>query len=448
MRPEVSPAADLRVLPQSRNTQSVSDAPLRCLWIARYIPYPMDAGAKVYSAKLAESLAEAGTVVRLLGFGDVDPVPAASRIEWLSVPSEKRSQLSALISRLPIAAAVDATDAYKSLLDAQLHQEWDAIVLDGYGAGWALQRCLAYCAAHNNDPGNRTVLVHVSHNHEEVLWRSMASQARSMLPKRLVLWQNYRKVRALERKIVRNVDLLTTITDEDAASLGASLPQKRRLTLTPGHEGWVANARTITARTPRRVIIVGSFRWVMKQENLARFVEIADPVFRRNNIELDVVGDVPDELLVALQGRCTATHFHGFVDDIGDCFARARIAVVPELIGGGFKLKFLDYIFARVPTATLSQAATGLPPQLQQEMLVCEDLPALVAAIVANIDKLDDLNHMQERAFACGQLLFRWAERGQRLRQAILTLHHERQAATNLPPVPPARAAHTPSPRG
>jgi hypothetical protein len=425
------------MLRQNQHALSAADAPLRCLWIARYIPYPMDAGAKVYTAKLAESLAEAGAAVRLLGFGDVDPVPAGSRVEWLSVPSEKRSQLAALISPLPIAAAVDATGAYKSLLDAQLREEWDAIVLDGYGTGWALQRCLAYCAARRNRP----VLVHVSHNHEEVLWRAMASQARSMLPKRLVLWQNYRKVRALERRIVRNVDLLTAITDEDAASLGASLPHKRRMTLTPGHEGWVANARTITARTPRRVIIVGSFRWVMKQENLARFVEIADPVFRRNNIELDVVGDVPEELLATLKSRCTATRFHGFVDDIGDFFARARIAVVPELIGGGFKLKFLDYIFARVPTATLSQAATGLPAQLQQEMLVCEDLPALVAAIVANIDRIDDLNRMQERAFTCGQLLFRWAERGQRLRQAILGLHHERQAATPLPPGPPVLPA-------
>lgn len=401
-------------------------APLRVLWIGRYIPYPMDAGAKVYSAKLAESLAEAGARVRFVGFGSVDPVPPASRVEWLSVPHERRNQVVSLISRLPIAAAVDATGAYKALLDAQLREAWDAIVLDGYGSGWALPRCQAYRAAH----GDRPVLVHVSHNHEEELWRSMASQARGALPKRLVLWQNYRKVGALERRIVRAVDLLTTITDEDSAALGGALPQARRVTLTPGHQGWIANTRTITAATQRRVIIVGSFRWVMKQENLARFVAVADPVFKQHNIELDVVGDVPGELLATLKSRCAATCFHGFVGDIADFFARARIAVVPELIGGGFKLKFLDYIFARVPTATLAQAATGIPAELQQAMLVSRDLPGLVADIVANIDRIDDLNRMQERAFACGQSLFRWAERGERLQRAIADIRHAGQART------------------
>ena len=42
---------------------------LKCLWIGRNIPYPLDEGAKVYSAKLAESLAAAGASIRFLGFG-------------------------------------------------------------------------------------------------------------------------------------------------------------------------------------------------------------------------------------------------------------------------------------------------------------------------------------------------------------------------------------------
>lgn len=400
-------------------------APLRVLWVGRYIPYPMDAGAKVYSAKLAESLAEAGARVRFLGFGNADAAPATSRIQWVSVPDKPRNQVVSLMSRLPIAAAVDATGSYKSLLDAQFREPWDAIVMDGYGTGWALERCAAYRAAR----GKRPVLVHVSHNHEEAVWRDMASETRGSLLKRMVLWQNYRKVGALERRIVRTVDLLSAITDEDCATLSAAAsPRPRCLTLTPGHEGWVASHRTITAATPRRVIIVGSFRWVMKQENLTRFVEAADPVFERNQIELDVVGDVPEELLEKLKSQCTATHFHGFVDDMAEVFARARIAIVPEMIGGGFKLKFLDYIFGRVPTATLARAATGVPAQLQREMLVSEDLPGLIADIVANIDNIDGLNRMQERAFECGQALFRWVDRGRQLQQSIYDVQRPGQA--------------------
>ena len=62
----------------------------------------------------------------------------------------------------------------------------------------------------------------------------MARDSRASLLRKLVLWQNYRKVRALERRIVRSVDLLTTITEEDRTSLGGTLGEKRTLTLTPG----------------------------------------------------------------------------------------------------------------------------------------------------------------------------------------------------------------------
>jgi glycosyltransferase involved in cell wall biosynthesis len=401
---------------------SAARAGMKCLWIARYIPYPLDAGAKVYSAKLAESLAASGVTVRFMGIGESAAIPAhCAHVDWLPIGDGRRSNIVALFSPLPNAAAIDASDAYTLALKQQLEEDWDAIVLDGYGTGWALEPCMRYRAER---AVGRTRLIHVSHNHEERLWRAMARDSRASLLRKLVLWQNYRKVRALERRIVRSVDLLTTITEEDRTSLGGTLGEKRTLTLTPGYEGWVAPERRIGADTPRRVILMGSFRWVVKQENLARFVELADPSFFRNGIELDVVGDVPQELLAALRRQCRATRFHGFVKDVAAVFANARIAVVPEAIGGGFKLKFLDYFFARVPVATLSHAAAGLPQELRQQTLACESLPVLVETIIANIDRLDELNRMQEQAFARSCTRFTWHERAFNLKQAIVSQQH------------------------
>ena len=406
-------------------------APLRCLWVARYIPYPMDAGAKVYSALLARSLAEAGAHVRLLGFGGLQAVPADSAVEHIAVANAQRSQLRALLSPLPIAAAIDATRDYRRSLEEQLREAWDAIVLDGYGSGWALRRCLDY--VHGHAP-RRCVLVHVSHNHEELLWQSMARDAQVSLPRRWVLWQNALKVRTLERRLTRSVDLLSVITPEDAATLGRELSPQRVLTLTPGYSGFTAAERTIDAGTPRRVLLVGSFRWVMKQENLTRFVRSADAILHQHGIELDVVGDVPAELLARLQPHCRATHFHGFVTDIAPFLARARLAVVPEMIGGGFKLKFLDYFFGRVPVVTLGAAAAGLPNALREAMFSCEDLDSMVATLVAQIDRSAVLNEMQQRAWAASAALFRWSDRGVQLRQAIAQMAHTWRAVPTFRP--------------
>lgn len=397
---------------------------MKCLWIGRYIPYPADAGAKVYSARLAEALAAAGVSVRFLGPGNTDGIPgSAAAVEWIGVPNDKRSELIALFSRLPNAAAIDATQTYRSLLDEQLQEHWDAIVLDGYAGGWALDRCLAYCYTHEPRP----VLVHVSHNHEAAVWQSMTAQAQTSLPKRIVWWQNALKVQALEERVVRNVDLLTTITDEDAAALTASMPRSvpppRTLTLTPGYHGTVAAPRIIDTNTPRRVAIVGSFRWAPKQENLRQFVQCADDAFARHGMALDIIGDVPETLQAELRAQTYATHFHGFVDDPGVVLAQARMAIVPELIGGGFKLKFLDYLFARIPIATLSAAATGLPQALRDEMLVRDDLEALVQGIVAGIDDFALLNRRQANAFELAKFMYRWEDRGQQLSQMLARIH-------------------------
>lgn len=396
---------------------------LRCLWIARYIPYPLDAGAKVYSAKLAESLAEAGATVRFLGFGDVRAaLEHGAGIEWREVPGAKRRHAVAAFSSLPIAAAIDATRCYRKLLELQLREHWDAIVFDGYGAGWALNRCLAYRSEGRSPPA---VLAHVSHNHEANLWQLMAGECRGSALKRLALKSNANKASTLERRLVRAVDLLTTVSEEDRCSLGSGLADARALVITPGYDGWSAPARRIDALTPRRVILMGSFHWVVKRENLVRFLALADPVFREHGIELDVVGEVPADLQAQMRARCRATTLHGFVPDVAPLFARARFGVVPECIGGGFKLKFLDYIFGRLPVATLSQAAAGLPPELRRALLTDDSLEGLVRQIVSHMDRLDELNRMQQRAFELAQQRYRWSTRGEQLRQGIAEVQRQ-----------------------
>jgi glycosyltransferase involved in cell wall biosynthesis len=386
----------------------------------------MEGGAQVYSANLSQSLAKAGAFVRFMGLGTAAAVPgSAASVEWLAVPGGKRNAAMATLSALPIAAAIDATKAYRQMLETELQESWDAIVFDGYGTGWALDRCVAYC---KDRLTHRPVLVHVSHNNEAMLWLAMGREARGSALKRLALRRNASKVATLERRMVRTVDLLTTITDEDRRTLGAAMVGGRSLSITPGYTGPIVSARRISAATPRRVLIMGSFQWIVKQENLTRFVEIADPVFQKQGIELDVVGDIPKSLLAALKARCRATHFYGFATEVAPYLDRARIGIVPESIGGGFKLKFLDYIFGRVPVATVSQAVAGLPEELRVAMLKNDTLAGLVDDIVAWIDRIDDLNRMQERAFALGSAQFDWNVRGERFLGAIATI---RECATD-----------------
>lgn len=390
---------------------------MKCLWVSRDIPFPLDAGDKIYSARLAQALAQADASLRFTGFLDAprEQVPNDWLTDWLAVNGAKRDSRAALLSRQPRIAAMHATPAYRQLLRQQLQQSWDAVALDGYGSGWALDVCLA---AKKQQGERAPALIYVSHNHEESLWRGMVKATRPGV-KKLALWQNYCKVRALERTLVKHADLITTITAEDACSYAGVAPRTPSVVLTPGYSGPVREQRTITEDTPRRVVMIGSFRWLIKQENLRRFIAIADPLFAAHGIALDIVGDVPAPLLQELRGQARATTFHGFVDDISASMERARLAVVPEMVGGGFKLKLLDYVFGRVPVASIAAAAAGLPSALRHCIFCHADLESLAHGIVANIDNVALLNRLQQDAFIAARSLFRWSDRGAQLRAAV-----------------------------
>ena len=394
---------------------------VRCLWISRDIPFPQNAGDRIYSANLAQALANANCEVHFLGYLNADAVQPHSNVKWLRVSGKKRGSISALLSKKPHIAAMHDTNEFQQLLKQQLKDSWDAIVLDGYASGWALPQCLEL---KQNLERRAPTLIYVSHNHETSVWRAM-SRATKLSVKGVLVWQNYLKVRRLEQEIVKNVDVLTTITKEDAQVYKADAKSKFPITvvLTPGYTSTASQAtRNITQNTPRHVVLLGSFHWAIKQENLRQLIAAADEEFAKHKIVLDVIGDVPEKLRGELSATAKATRFHGFVTDPGKLLENARIAVVPEVVGGGFKLKFLDYVFMRMPVFSLTAALAGVPSQLSKYMICSSNLHSLVDTIVQQIDDVETLNALQIGAYQAAIPLFRWQDRGDALANQIRSL--------------------------
>ncbi len=401
----------------------------RCLWIAREMPFPLISGDRVYSAGLAGALAGLDVQVSFLaheGGKDRQPGPDRPGMRWVGISGGTRNyEWVALTSPMPVTAAIHDTAAARERLTMLLLERFDAIVFDQLGAGWALPTVQRWIADRERESQGRPyrflrpALIYVAHNHEQAVWAAMARDARGSLLRRLGVRNNAAKVGRLEARLVRAVDRVVNITEEDAAAMVRMGASPNATVITPGYSSEPAPMRTITAQTPRRVVMVGSFKWAIKEENLRQFLAVADPVFAQRGIHFDVVGRIPEPLRQDLEPTLKATTLHGFVDDINAVFAKARMAVVPELIGGGFKLKFLDYIFGRMPVASIGPAAAGLPPAIRNCLVTADDLPELVEAIVRHIDDIDGLNAMHRTAFEVASTEYRWRDRGERLKRAM-----------------------------
>ena len=336
-------------------------------------------------------------------------------LKWLPAIGRMKSYRRAFFSRFPLVVAALAIPAVRRTLEDCLSQNWDAIVLDNYATAWALKGVLK-----SRRERRCGVVVHVSHNHEGALARSLTSSFRGSFARKLILLINSFKIEYWEKQIISQADIISTITEEDGIAIRPICrPNARLIVLTPGYSGHRILKKDFS-KSARRVVLVGSFRWIVKQENLMQLLAIADGLFHENGITLDVVGEVPVELMENYRGRLLATVFHGFVEDYMPIFNAARLAIVPEIIGGGFKLKILDYIFCGLPVAALTQASAGLPQAIRNNFITAHSLEGLIQEIIKKVDQIGLLERMQSSAADAAADQFNWSDRGQALRGAIL----------------------------
>lgn len=394
---------------------------MRCLWLTWANPEPRHNGQFVYSGGLIDAVAGAGAAVEVLGLarpGSGISLGCADRsIRWWLGRHEARPGWTSLLSPLPRIAHRGATYELRRMLKRRLAEHWDIVVMDGISAGWALKQVLRRYRGRTGRPK----IVYVSHNHEESL-RLQVAQEQANVFKRLALRFDAAKVAVLERAMVDAADLVTAITEEDRHLYLQRRPACRVEIITPGYNGHRTDRREITAALPRRAIIVGSFDWIAKRMNLEEFISVADPLFAAQGAELQVVGSAEEAFLQRLRRKAVATRFTGRVEDVDPFMRQARVALVPERHGGGFKLKVLDYVFNRMPILALDGSVAGVPLRHDESILFYPDYEALARGVLHVIDDCERLNGLQDEAFSACRNAFDWGSRGRQLMSAVAAL--------------------------
>jgi glycosyltransferase involved in cell wall biosynthesis len=392
---------------------------LHCLWLTYADPEPRHSGEFIYSGGLIDAVAQAGVEVEVLALGRSDaPRRNGHRdpsVVWWLDNHGPLSRLGSVASALPhIVYRCRTAEMQRMLHDLLRRGGWDGIVFDGLSSGWALAPVLEYYAGSRNRPR----LVYVSHNHEEST-RELIAKSQVPFLKRQAMRLDAQKATRLERELVETVDTVTAITPDDMQLYRARWPDKPMDVLTPGYRGRSVASRRITASMPRRAVIVGSFEWIAKRMNLEEFITVADSLFAARGAELQVIGSAKKSFLARLRKRTVATEFTGTVPDVTEYLDAARIAIVPERTGGGFKLKVLEYVFNRLPIFGLAGSVAGVPLRNGDEIMLFPDHASLARGVLNAMDDIDLLNRIQQRAFVACSGRFDWASRGRQLTAAI-----------------------------
>lgn len=396
---------------------------MHCLWLTRQDPRPADSGELIYSRGLLHALSEHGAVdVTVLAhrapLGPPDST-CPGRISYRIGGTVPDKSLRSLLSGLPSDACRLGNPAMRAaLLEMLASRAWDWVVIDQAACGWALD---LLPPAHLPPQPPCPRLAYVAHNHEASLRREVAAGHRGPLPLRLALRRDAEKYARVEQRLCRAADLITAITPRDRDTFAREFPTKHIVCLPPGYEGPPPPAAPtpITQQTPRRVVLTGAFQWLAKRHNLETFLTAAAQPFRAAGIEFLVVGKADPAYFTALSRRYPWARFVPNVPAMDPYLRDARVGLIPEALGGGFKLKALDYIFRGLPLAAIDSALSGLPVDPARDAITAPDPAALAAAVAARIDDLAFLNSAASRALDACRGAFRWEDRGRTLAAAL-----------------------------
>jgi glycosyltransferase involved in cell wall biosynthesis len=388
---------------------------MKCLWLTLADPEPASNGQLVYSKGLIEAASRAGLAITVIGLarpGNRRSGADPRGIDWQLAEEEPRAAWHRFLSPYPLTTQRRSSGMQQVLAKALAERSWDAIVFDSICPAWALP---IVSRATDGTCERAPPLVYIAHNHEMTVARHLARSARGL--RRVQRELDRLKTIVLERRLLAAADVITSNTPQDRAKFVADSGRDVML-LPPGYDGPRVLSRHIDTAVPRRAILVGSLDWEPKRLAVESFLEAAAVPLAGAGVLLQLVGEVEPDYLRRMRRRFPSVDFVGRVADVGPYLRQARLALVPDQLGG-FKLKGLDYVFHRLPILTMRAALPGMPLEDRRSVALFDSHQDMARGMLALIDDFATLNAWQDRAYAACSDMFDWDRIGRDLRAAI-----------------------------
>ena len=131
-----------------------------------------------------------------------------------------------------------------------------------------------------------------------------------------------------------------------------------------------------------------------------------------------IAGATPDRRVTALKsGKVTVT---GWLDDIRDAYAAAKMFIAPMRIGTGLQNKLLEAMSMKIPSITTSLANDALRAEAGKEILVGDSAEELARHILNLLNDQELYNKISENGYRFVRQTYSWEEATARLNEIML----------------------------
>ena len=198
----------------------------------------------------------------------------------------------------------------------------------------------------------------ISHNVEHKVSQSTYIYS-DKIGVKIAYFFDYIKTKYWERRFLRQYDAVSAICDVDCIVFQEFLKKKDVFLLPPIVECDPIPQNWHPSET-NKLIVCGSFTWTPKTINLRKLLNTPS-IFEieKNGFELMIIGRAP-KAEIEKGNTINGVYVSGEVDSVTPYYAEATVALIPELVGGGFKLKIAEAVQHNLPIVAIKGAVTDL----------------------------------------------------------------------------------------
>jgi polysaccharide biosynthesis protein PslH len=375
----------------------------RILFLSQLLPYPPDAGPKVRSYYVLRHLAQTHKVT-LLAFTRPDDSPEAIHhlreiCEDVHLITMRRSQyrnlislINALLNRTSFIIERDYVPEMARAVDQVLQDKpFDAIHAD--------QLWMAQYALRAQRLAPKAMLVLDEHNACFQIWQRLATGEHNPI-KRLLLENEWRKLRSFEANACTCFNRIVTVTDEDFRTIQNLIDSHSKVTKQPQPKNSIENLTTIPICVDTESVVpvqpsarsfdvlhLGTMFWMPNIEGVMWFVQEVWPkvIAQIPEATFTIVGKNPPSEIRKLSKNGTersSIEVTGYITDPHLYLERAGAFVVPLLSGGGMRVKIIDAWRWGLPIISTSIGAEGIRCIPGENILIADDPLSFAHAIV------------------------------------------------------------------
>jgi glycosyltransferase involved in cell wall biosynthesis len=336
---------------------------VKILQLVPRLPYPPDDGGKIGIAGILEAFTRLGHVVTIGGFDEEQRLAEAvaslrqHASDWFveDIPASRvlRSKLLVGLGIAPYVREKYFSPSFARRVLATI-EAWKPDVLHvdhSHMGSYAL-------LARQRVPSLKFWVR--AHNVESTIWERRAAVAGDAL-RAAIFRRQAVLVRQFETKLFEAADGVLAISDIDAQRIREQAPHVHIHEMAAGCDLKAhGELRAIIAGDPR-FCFVGSLEYSANTDGLAWFVAGVWPAIRAAYPSATLVVAGRSSSRVRFLESVPGVSYVGFVADVRTVTDHADIAVVPLRIGGGMRVKILDFMSRGMPIIATRIGAEGIP---------------------------------------------------------------------------------------